>query len=287
MNIPKDLNPSPPIPFEILKRLELPPQVVLQALSPLMTDDLLEQIAMADYGRGAEECMEYLKEIVHRQQTPQKVTFIFSECLELTRWLLPESRDEHLRRAFSCTLLLILQSTSNYDNITDENEVLAGLTDSIVALQIAPKAVQGLIAWRILTDYEEEKAVYLEDEDSKDYVDEIFINEFFIYALLLMMLFNQEAEKDVERVVTWLIDMEKDIQNITPYYNQQQAMHLSDKHLNTSFLLGRSGFNQRPDVWKKLSTQMLTWTAYISTPSIKTKLETMVDCIVNEKVMKF
>ncbi|OJJ23129.1 hypothetical protein BKI52_01900 [marine bacterium AO1-C] len=280
------MNPSPKIPFKLLKNLPHSPQIALKELSGLMTDSMLKQISVADYGMGADECLRYLQTIVDAGKTPEQVKFILTECLELTRWITPESKEEHLTRAFSTVLLLILQNTSNYESISDENETLASLLDSCTAMNISSKAVQALIVWRILKDYEEEKVMYLSDESSKDYVDEISTNDFFIYGLLVCLVFNQEEERAIDRVADWLIDMDKDSKNMAPFYSKQRAEHMSLQQLTRPFLLGQTDFKQRHDLWKKLSKQLLDWKSYIQSEQIHQKLETIVDCIVHEKVMK-
>ena len=114
MNIPEDINPAPTPPFELLKRLGYSYQNLITEFSGLVTDNICWQIAKADYGHSAQECFEYLKQMITTQQMPAKVEFILIECLELTRWITPQTRSEHIARAFSCALLLILQGTSNY-----------------------------------------------------------------------------------------------------------------------------------------------------------------------------
>lgn len=287
MNIPEDINPAPKPPFELLERLGYSYKNLITEFSALVTDEICWEIAKADYGHSAQECFEYLKQIITTQQPPTKTEFILIECLELTRWIIPKTRSEHIARAFSCALLLILQGISNYESISDENETLVTFIDSISALNTTSKAAQELIIWRMITDYETEKKLYLTDESSKDYIDEITVHEFFIFSLLILMVFNQENEQDIDIIANWMIDMEKDAQNMAPFYNEFQNQHMPPERLTATFLLGQTNFNQRHDLWKSIVRQMQQWMAYVNSQSIHEKLNTMIECILNDKPMKF
>ncbi len=184
MNNPDDISNTPKIPLELLNKLNSSWRDILSELSKSMTDEMLQFIASADYGYKEDKCFSYLNEIVTTQETPNQIEFILSECLELTRWIEPSNKKEHICRAFSCSLLLILENKSNYTPISDENETLAALIESITILKIAQYSTQDLIVWRILSDYNKERELYLADEEDKYYVDEITLNPFFIYSLL-------------------------------------------------------------------------------------------------------
>ena len=107
-----------------------------------------------------------------------------------------------------------------------ENETIVSLIDSVVALKVGQKEVQALLTWKVLADYKLELDGYLEDEEDKEYIDEITIDPFFIYGLLLLMLLNDENDKTINQVLKWSIDMEKDVKNIPPYYNEYRTISL-------------------------------------------------------------
>ena len=153
--------PAPEIPLDLLHEMPASWRDLLAALSLLMTEEMLQGIAAADYGYEAEKCFAYLKKVVMTQEIPKEVDFIVTECLELTRWIVPNNREEHLCRAFSCCLLLILDQKTNYTPISDENETLVGLIESSTALNLASKLTQNLVVWRLLADYKEEEACIL------------------------------------------------------------------------------------------------------------------------------
>lgn len=279
--------PTPKIPLELLKSYQYSSQVILAELSGYMTDNMLLRIAEADYGYRANACYGYLKKIVATQQTPTQVDFILTECLELTRWITPKSREEHITRAFSCALLLILENTSTYESISDENETLATLLDSITTLKIAFSAAQELIVWRILSDYEKEKKWHESDQALQKHINEITINPFFIYGFLLLLVFNQENEADIDRVLEWNINMEKYARNLPPFRNEYITPHMPSAVLAKPFLLGTTNFKQRHDLWKSLTQQMTSWKAGIASELLHQRLDALIDCILNKKAMPF
>lgn len=287
-NPPADLMPTPKIPFEWLRKADASYEQALLELSRQMSDEMLKQIATADYGFKAEECFAYLKTITSTQQLPTQTEFILTECLELTRWTKPKDRSEHLCRAFSCMLLLILERTSDYHPVGEINDFLAPLVDSLTALQLAQKSTQELLIWRILADYEHELAFYLEEEEDKEYIAEITINPFLIYALLLMMIVNNEPQTHIASVLDWNIEMEKSEKNIPPYYSAHRAENMTQKEHDSPFLLAFSGnFRQYHGLWSELSLRMIPAIPTRYPAPMKQQLEDIFDCVGHQKPMKF
>lgn len=282
-----NIHPSPEIPFELFQRLEPTYEPLLDVLITHLTPEILGQIAGADYGMGANECLQDLEQIVNTRQLPTKASFILTECLELTRWIMPTTERQHIARVFSATLLLILEKLSNYASIGDENETLVVMIDSLVALQIDAKPALQLLAWRISTDYQEEKEAYLAAGTGRAYLVEIAANDFFMYGLLLLLVYGQAPVQDIDRMIQWLIETEKDTQNLPPFYSEYRAQHMSHKHRPLPFLLAQTNFDQRHEVWKSLSAQMQTWLEQVPAVNTQQQLKHMSDCVVNEQPMIF
>ncbi|MCP4133688.1 MAG: hypothetical protein GY754_22155 [bacterium] len=252
-----------------------------------MTDDMLWKIAQADYGYEKEKCFNLLKKIITTREIPARVDFIPGECLELTRWTIAQTEEEHIIRAFSSALLIILEPLSDYDCLDDENASLAVLIESMTILRESCKSTQELIVWKILTDYHETLELYLSDEEDKFYVDEITVNDFFIYALLLLMVHNREAEEDAAIIVDWNMDMEKYNNNTPPYQAQQRESWPIKIKGDETFLLGTTLFTQRHTTWKDLSRKLNLGKEYITSYEVRNKIERIADCIINNKAMRF
>lgn len=283
-----DIMPTPQIPLELLRGFDASYQNILGKLSQLMTDDKLRVIAQADYKYKEEECFQELKKIVISQKTPKKVSYILGECLELTRWTNAKTEEEHLIRAFSTMLLLILQAVSDYECINDENETLITLLESITKIKTAEKATQELLIWRVLNDYEEEKAIYLADENDKHYVNEITVKDFFIYALLLLLVFNQEKEEVITEVVDWVLDTEKFWQNMEPFHYERPVNPIIHQEKAEPLLVSIIGSDSlRKELWLNLTQKMRQWKSNLYREAIDKKLDMIIDCILNDKVMKF
>lgn len=117
------------IPIELLNNLNPNKSALLQAIIPKMTEDMLWSIAQADYGFEADYYMQELKKIQKFQVPPKKIEFILKEVLELTRWGDAKTAQEHWKRLFACTNLLMMA----YDTERiGENQTLANLLDSVL-----------------------------------------------------------------------------------------------------------------------------------------------------------
>lgn len=287
MSKPGDLRNTPKIPFEILNEMNAGWEDALGALSVLMTDEMLQFIAAADYGYEQEKCYKLLKEIIREQKPPQERDFDLFECLELTRWLTPSNDVEHKCRAFSCTLLLMFTHTSNYEPISDENETIVSLIDSVAALKVGQKEMQALLTWKILADYKLELDGYLEDEEDKEYIDEITIDPFFIYGLLLLMLLNDEDDKAINQVLKWSIDMEKDVKNIPPFANEYRAKNITKEEKEAPYLLRTTNFNQRHELWQSLSKNVLKLISENSVELNYSDLRKVLTAVGNNEPMRF
>jgi hypothetical protein len=269
MSKPADLSKTPEIPFELLRAMNPNWQDVLLSLSNLVTDEVLRAVAAADYGYKEEKLFIILKEIVTSQTLPIEIDYTLMECLELTRWLEPKNVFEHQCRAFSCALLLIYIGELGYMPLSDDKDTLISLIESAAEFESVQEPVQALLAWRILVDYEVELAFYLEDEEDKDYIDEIATDPFYIYALLLIMLINGEKEEAIKRVLEWSVDTEKDWKGIPPYDTEYRTQNMTIAHLAQPYLLGTANFNQRRAIWQSMSKRMLEVTARYNDPMLK------------------
>ncbi|MFT5819763.1 MAG: hypothetical protein ACI8ZM_000988 [Crocinitomix sp.] len=287
MSKPADLRKTPVIPLKLLNEMNPNYWDALLELSKLMTDEVLQLIAVADYGYKEEKCFKLLKEIVRTQELPKELDYNLLECLELTRWSTAGIDVEHKSKAFSCALLLIFGPELGYAAISDENETLASLLESITELETTQKAIPAFLAWRILADYKVELDFYLADEEDKEYIDEITIDPFFIYALLLAMIISEENDTSLKRVLLWNIDMEKDLKNIAPYFLDYRVESMTIEEMAEPFLLAGTGFNQHNHIWKKLSKNALEFLNQSSDEINNPELLQVLSAVVNNKPIKF
>lgn len=146
---------------EVLEQIGPEPDSLLRALSPHITDDMLAEIAAADYGEEVECHLSKLRLIRDTATPPMKMEWCPTEVLELMRWSQPEDPTwkpgsvgirGHWMRAFCCAVLLrALREPSNYDIGAGNEATLAHLILSTRKLPIdlsSPAA--GLLAWLLL-----------------------------------------------------------------------------------------------------------------------------------------
>ena len=194
---------SPKIPLELLGRLNSSSHKLLFELSELMTDDMLRQIAKANYGYREEECFAILKEIVSSKQEVKTVDYEIRDVLELARWIQPKTIDDHTTRAFTSAFVLIINPTCPIGDL-DESGTLAILIESITVINKCQKSAQELIVWRILLDYNKELKLYLDDEEDQHLIDTIDFDISFISSLIHLMKYNKENQEDINEVENWL-----------------------------------------------------------------------------------
>ncbi len=150
----------------------------MHALCDKITDDMLREIADADYGMDFAKHFAALTKIRDRVPTEGRMAWEPHEVLALFRWSefgdnrtgqKPRSEhDFHLMRAFCCTALLeAYADPANHEYFAGENQTLAQLLDSVAHIDGDETVFQGqaisFLAWLVpkLPDYEDETAFYL------------------------------------------------------------------------------------------------------------------------------
>lgn len=186
----------PPFPLALIQSLEPSEHHLLHLLCEQLSDDALLLIARADYGYGAESNFADLKKFVHEHIFPSQVTFGIHEVLQLKRWSAAKTREEMLARAYSCVLLLNLKAETQYDE-TAESSSLIALVDSAIKLPEFRRPILQFTAWKVLHLYEQELAYCREDGDDDS---EAYIESYSLFALLLLMIVNDEPQENIRTV---------------------------------------------------------------------------------------
>jgi hypothetical protein len=163
----------PDDPAALLALLEPSPDALLGVLRQRVDDAMLREIAAADYGRDIDRHLRELRAIRDRGAVPAPMDWWPQEVLELTRWSEPgkptgavdPALREHLKRAFSCGVLLRAGAEpANADsNLFSESDTLAQLLDSVLVLgDEAQRAALRFLAWRVqgLPECESERSFF-------------------------------------------------------------------------------------------------------------------------------
>jgi hypothetical protein len=148
--------------FDLLNRFGPEPDILLRAISPHISDEMLEVISTADYGYRADEHLVALRQIRDTGNFPNALKWCPMEVLELTRWSEPEDPNwkpgrtgefGQWMRAFSCAAILRAEHDPwqyHYNDSSTDSTVIQ-LTMSLQALPVdLNRQAAHHFAWLIL-----------------------------------------------------------------------------------------------------------------------------------------
>jgi hypothetical protein len=215
---------------------------IFHKLFPEIDDDMLREIAAADYGSDIEQHLGPLSKWRDHRVIPE-LKWHPREVLELIRWSQPESqnwkpgssgRRGHLLRAFACaTLLRSYAKPENSDHWLSLNETVIQLFESIQALgeDYRPAGTQ-FLAWCF-------KSLVLAQDAEQEAA--------FFGVALLGLAANDKSYADgaIIGLCHWI--------ELTVSYQVEQS-HVPVT--NNGWLLSISYHNQRNEAWKRLGTEL-------------------------------
>jgi hypothetical protein len=106
---------GPPMIIDLLNEFKPEPDILLREISQYVTDEMLEEISLADYGEDVEDHLLALRQVRDSTVFPSEMHWVPMEVLELIRWSEPEDPEwkpgrtgefGHWMRAFSCAAIL-------------------------------------------------------------------------------------------------------------------------------------------------------------------------------------
>ncbi|MGA8742703.1 MAG: hypothetical protein WB561_16070 [Terracidiphilus sp.] len=164
---------------DLLNRFDPDGDVLLRAISPHVSDEMLNCISMADYGDRADEHLAALRHIRDALRFPEQMYWVPMEVLELTRWSDPDGNIKpgktaefgHWIRAFSCAAILRAEHEPwNYkynDGSTNSTTIELILSLAALPFDLSREAVRHF-AWLILKS-DPEGRERLKDESVREY----------------------------------------------------------------------------------------------------------------------
>ena len=198
----------------------------------------LRAIAEADYGYDANDHYAALDGIRSQLSVPKPLEWVPREVLELIRWSRPENPGwkpgltgppGHLIRAFSCSALLSAGwDEESRDFITDENQTLAALVESLGVLGVDyERAGLSSLGWRV-------------QNPLKEWEDEPF---FWFSLLILALRVFGNAEPDLVSEFANMV------------LASEQSVRDADWHVlpevSEPWLLGLTFFDLNHYLWKR------------------------------------
>jgi hypothetical protein len=146
---------------ELLNRFEPEPEVLLCEISKHISDEMLREIAVEDYGQDIEQHFAALRQVRDTETFPQKTHWYPMEVLELTRNSIPGRPDcapghpvefRYWMEAFACAAILrATRQPWNYgDGLnTDKTTIHLILSLRDLPVDFASQAVK-FLAWLLL-----------------------------------------------------------------------------------------------------------------------------------------
>jgi hypothetical protein len=240
--------------------------LLLAMLSEEVDDEMLREIAEADYNFNVDEHLRHLVRIRDEKEIPVPLNWEPKEVLELTKWSEPDAPDSksgatgrrgHLMRAFCCAALLISGAEqTDQEAIEGENCTLIQLLESLKDLgALFQAAGLSLVAWRLchLTEKDEERP-------------------FFLLAALVLAIEVVKKHRDevLSELSRLLLDEEKLVRS-------SEWAVLPDS--SSQWLLGLTFYNQKATRWAKLGDDIQAASVDEQIAGAKPYLETIVYCL--------
>lgn len=203
------------------------PAALLDWLRPQLTDRALRAIAGGDWGSDGDKHLAALVDIHTTGLIPQPLAWHPREVLELYRWTQGDQTD-HVARAFACTVLLLDGVGPAYRD--GHEQTMAVLIDSCLVLgdEALARAV-GLL-------------VTVADGCHDYYAESLFAQ----LGLLMAAAARDPRDARLPALAERLIAAER-------------AQHGEHGYRGTEWgwLLGRTNFDQRHKLWRRLGQQLL------------------------------
>lgn len=238
---------------ELLHRLNPSETALRDWLRPLIDDTMLIDIASDGYGVD-EEHLQAVKRIHRGEPIPVPLRWYPREFLELERWSEPDdliwvaSRPSrkgvrgHLIRAFCCEILLRAgDSVETQGYILAENDTMVQLLASVrsIGREAEARTLQ-LLCWRMLRlpGYNRDGASYYHEE-----------RPFFALGILLLCASLYEPPQsgdDLALLADWVVE------EVDWAISSDMILVATEE-----WLLGLTNFDQRHEVWRRLSQEIL------------------------------
>jgi hypothetical protein len=248
------------IPTELLAAFRPSEHALLDVLRQRVDEPMMEEIASADYGLGADEALCFLRQIRHSSVVPIPMDDSLKEVVGLTQWSEPDDPNRqseqkglrgHTARAFSCAILLRAAADSFYDGyIIGENHTVAQLVASALALgENVPEAAARFLAW---------SAARMGPSEERP---------FFLLALLVLAVSPTNSfvpEDALAALSDWLVleeSYERAVaEGMLPDYGEQ-------------WLLGLTFYNMRHNQWRSLARFLGVAARCLKSETARSRLE--------------
>lgn len=227
------------------------PLALLVLLRPYIDDEMLEEIANADYGLDAQEHLSALKQVRDRLSFSVPMSWKPHEVLNLFRYheTGPTAhRQNVLKRAFCCICLLLdeVHRESRVHMIGSAIDPLTRLLENILALGGEyPEAFAQFITWRL---------PHVDPDYARD-------RPFFAVAIFILAVFSRKVpECDIPKLIDWLneeVELERSVMEITAKKDR---------------LLDMERCSQSDYIWRRVAERLCEESVWIESQAIRERV---------------
>lgn len=240
---------TPDLPNYLVENF--PPNMIelLKLIRPEVDDEMLLNIADADYGNGLEENLNILRRIVDKIEFVSPLKWNPREVLTLCRWAETgpnTSRRNIIQRVFCCYCLLCDSGDPKICPGTGwEDSIVRLLENALVLGPDFSEALARFIVWRL---------PLVDPDYSRN-------RPFLAVALFILAVLTRKiAEQDIPMLIDWLneeVEFERDIMQITEKNDRQLDMEWCP---------------QSKHIWKRTAARLGTESVWIQSIDIREKV---------------
>ena len=151
------------IPFALIAAFPPSADLLLDRARRHVNDEMLVEIARADYGNRADEMLAELRPIRDKGIIPSPMQWLLGEVLELTRLCDPEHPNAppfepgpsgfrgHQTRLFACAVLFraVAEPASGYDDSSSDSTLAIALASAKVLGDEMSEAIGCFLTWQL------------------------------------------------------------------------------------------------------------------------------------------
>jgi hypothetical protein len=239
----------PEMPKSLIEAFPPNAFALFMLIRPEVDDEMLKEIAAADYGNGLEENLVIMRRMLDKYELVTPLEWNPHEVLALCRWdeTGPNAdRRNVIQRAFCCVCLLFDSANSNSYDDFGSSDSLVRLLENILALGGEyPEAFARFIIWRL---------PHIDPDYARD-------RPFFAVALFIIAVLSRKIpEGDIPKLIDWLneeVELERSVMETTAKKDR---------------LLDMERCSQSDYIWRRVAERLRQESVWIESQAIRERV---------------